>query len=76
MRIKQLPAIRQQNAHLMIVEIDDALRVACEGAGIAGEEHLVIAQADDERAAEPGADDEVRKTRTDDRQAVGSLQIG
>src|SRR5438128_6872047 len=57
----------------MIVQVNDALAEAEQRRGIAGEVMLAVADADDQRAAEASADEQVGVARTDDRQAVGPL---
>ena len=42
--------------------------------GIAGEEVFALADADDERAAQPRTDNRIGKARADDGQAVGALE--
>lgn len=59
----------------MIVEINDTFGMANESAGIGGEEHFFFAQSDDERTAEPSADDHVGEARTDDGKAIGALDL-
>ena len=58
---------------LPVVEVDDLVGVAGEGAGVAGEKVAVLPDADDERAAEAGADDDARLVRADNGEAVGAL---
>ena len=44
--------------------------------GVAGQEVLAVADADDQRAAEPGADDLAGAPGADDGQAVRPLEPG
>src|SRR5205085_8193851 len=72
--LNDLPVFRRQNAELPVVQKDDALAIAHESAGVTGEKTLAFAQAQDERTAQAGTHDRARKSRTYDRQAVGSLE--
>ena len=45
------------------------------GERVAGDEVLAVADADDERAAEPGGDDHVGTVAEHDRQAVGAAEL-
>ncbi len=58
------------------MQIDYLLRVAQQSARIAGQERFAFADAENERAAEAGADDHVWMLRTDDGQTVGALEPG
>ena len=62
-RSRMLPVFRGQHAHLMIVEIDHLVGIAGQGGRIAGQEALALAEAEHQRAAEPGADEHVRDRR-------------
>ena len=59
---------------LVVLQIDDLVGVADQGGRIAGEEVLALADADDQRAAEASADDQIGMLRADDGQAVGALE--
>ncbi len=72
--VVNVPIVRRQHAHLMVVEVDDFLGVAGQGAGVAGEKTFAVADAQHQRAAQPGADHHARLQPADDRQAVGALQ--
>jgi hypothetical protein len=58
--------------HVVVVEIDHLLGVGDDGVGVAGQEILVLAQADDQRRTAPGADDHAGRIDTHQRQAVGA----
>ena len=51
-------------------------RVADQGGQVGGDEHLVVADADDQRAAVAGHHDPVGVRRVQDRQPVGALHPG
>ena len=72
--IEDLPVVRRQHAQLVILQIDDRSALPTRAAGIAGQEVLALADADHQRAAQAGADDQVGMLRTDDGQAVGPLE--
>ena len=65
--IENVPIVRRQHAQLMILQIDDALGLTDQGAGIAGQEVLAFADAEDQRTAQAGADDQPRMQRTERR---------
>src|SRR5262249_36761734 len=50
--VKYLPTLVSQRRELMIVEIDDLLRIGDEGRRVAGQKLLPLADADDERTAQ------------------------
>ena len=58
----------------MVVEVDDLVGVADQGARVAGQEVLALADAEHQRAAQAGADDHAGLARADDGQAVGALE--
>ena len=60
----------------MVRQVDDFVGVAHERAGVAGQEELFFADADHERASQPGADDRVGKIAEKDRQAIRPLEHG
>ena len=59
-----------------LVEIDDALRDRQQRRGVGGEEVIVLAQADDQRAAGARADDAARLARRDDGDRVRAGELG
>ena len=60
----------------MIVEVDDAARCSRRRAlGSLARKRLALADAQDQRAAQPGADDQAGEARADDGQAVGALEL-
>src|SRR5207237_5410240 len=73
--VEDLPVLRSKDAHLMVAQVDDALRIADQSAWIARQENLAVADAQDQRTAEARAGDQAGKARTDDRQAIGALQM-
>ena len=73
--IEDLPILGRQDAHLVVAQVNDALRIADQGARIAGQKDFLVADAQDQRTAEAGADDHAWKARADDRQAVGALEM-
>ena len=60
---------------LAVVQVDDAGGAGDEGHHVAAEEHLALADADDEGAAVAGPDDASRLVGVDDRDAVGALEV-
>ena len=74
--VENFPVFGSEHAHLMIAQIDHALRVANQGARVAGQENLTIADAQDERTAQAGSDHQARETRADDGQPIGAFQMG
>ena len=64
------------HGELVIGQIDDLVGVADERRGVAGDEVLVVAHADHQRAAEPGGDDHIGIIAEHDRQAVGAAKLG
>ena len=55
-----------------VVQVNGVARVGDDRADIAGEKIFVLADAEDERAAAPGADDEIGNVAVDERDAVGA----
>ena len=55
-----------------VVQINGVAGVGDDGADVAGEEVFLLADPEDERAAAPGADDEVRNVAMNERDAVGA----
>ena len=58
----------------MILEINDLLGLADQGGGVAGQEIFAVADAQHQRAAQPGADHEIGILRANHRQAVSALE--
>ena len=56
-------------AHLAVLEVHDLVRVADEERTGRKRQVLAVADPEDQGAAQPGADDQVRVPRADDRQA-------
>ena len=69
-------AIRPQNGHLVVVEVDHAAGVFDNGRGIAGDDVFVLADADDQRRALAGHDQRFRLVLANDGDAVGALDLG
>ena len=61
--------------HLVVVEIDDLLRVLQDGGHVGGEEVLVARDADDERRAVAHADDLVGLLLAHDDEPVGAFEL-
>src|SRR5207244_13450294 len=72
--VEDLPAPRRQHAHLPIFEIDHLLDLADQRARIAGQEVLLLTDAEHQRASEARADYEIGKKRTEDRQPIRPLE--
>ena len=68
--------VGRDDGHLVVGQIDDLVGVADQRRGVAGDEMLAVADADHQRAAEPGGDDHVGIVAEHDRQAVGAVQLG
>ena len=60
---------------LVVGEVDDLVGVADQRRGVAGDEVLALADADHQRALQPGRDDHVRPIAEHDAQAVGAVQL-
>ena len=58
---------------LAVVEIGDLMRVAHERGDVGGDEHLLVADAEDHRAAVARGDDPPRLARVEHREPVGPL---
>ena len=56
-QVADLEVVGREPDDLAVLEERDAGGVGRDGDGVAGQEVLALAQADDQRAAEPGADD-------------------
>ena len=54
-----------EDGHLLVLQINDLLSPADQGAGVARQEMLILADADDQRTAETGGDDHVGVARRD-----------
>ena len=65
-------AARLDDGDLAVIEINRLLRVAHERGGIGGDEHFVVADAEDHCAAVTRNDDLLRMTRIHHRDAVGA----
>ena len=72
--VEDVPVVGTQDAHLPVLQIDDFLGAAHQSARVAGDKVFVGADADDERAAEAGADEQVGLAGAHDGEAVGSFQ--
>ena len=72
--VEDVPTVAVQDTHLAVVQVDDFLRVGEQGAGVAGEEMFVMADADDEGAAEAGADKQIGMARADGGDTVGAFE--
>ena len=64
-----------QHGHLVVVEVDHLRGVLDDGAGVGGDDVLVLADADDQRAALAGDDQRVGLVLADHRDAVGALDL-
>src|SRR5688572_4655872 len=71
----KVKAVGRQHGDLMVGEVYDLVGVAEERAGIAGDVMLMITDADDQRAAVAGGNDQVRPFAEQDRQAVRPLEL-
>ncbi len=65
-------SIRAQGDDLGVVEVNDLTGVGDDGADVAGQEMLALADAEDERAAAAGADDDAGEIFVNDGDAVGA----
>ena len=73
LEIEHLVSLAGDDAHLAVVEIDDLAGVRENRRRVAGDEVLAVADADQQRAALPRADDLVRIVRRDHGDAVRPL---
>ena len=73
--VNDLQRIAGQHGQFMVGQVDDLVGVAGQRRGVAGDEMLACADADDQRAAQPGGDHHFRLVAKDNRQAVGALQL-
>ena len=62
-----------QGGHLAVAEVHDRGRVADQRGQVGGDVHLLVADADDQRAPVAGHDDPVREVGVQDREPVGAL---
>ena len=69
-------ALGGQRGHLAVVEVHDRGRVPDQGGEVAGEVHLLLPDAEDERAAEAGHDQPVGEVGVHHGEAVGALDLG
>ena len=67
--------VGRDDGQLMVGQVDDAIRVADERRAVAGDEVLAVADADHQRAAQPGGDDHIRPIAKHHRQAVRAAQL-
>ena len=74
LEVADLEVAGRQADDLAVLQERDPRRVRRDRHRVAGQQVLALAQADDQRAAEPGADDLAGPLRADDRQPVGPLQ--
>ena len=56
LRLVELEVVRGEGHDVVVVEVDDLSRVRDDGGGVAGQEVLALADADDEWRTAPGAD--------------------
>ena len=66
-------AVGGDGGQLAVVEVDDLLGVAHERGDVGGDEHLALADAEDDRAAVAGHHEPVGLAGVDHGQAVGAL---
>ena len=62
-----------QRGHLAVAQVHDRGRVPDQRGQVGGDVHLLVADADDQRAPVAGHDDPVREVRVQDREPVGAL---
>ena len=79
--VAEVLAVRREplggdRGQLAVVEVRDPRRVADQRGQVGGDEHLVVADADDQRAAVAGHHDPVGVRRVQHRQPVGALDPG
>ena len=68
-------AVGRDDGQFVIGQIDDLVGVAGQGRGVAGHEMLAGADADDQRASQPGGDQHLGPLAEENRQAVGPLEL-
>ena len=66
--------IRADHDHLVVGQVDRLGRVLDDGGGVGGQDVLVVADAEDQRAAPLGADERIREVGAEDRQPEGPVQ--
>ena len=66
---------RGHGGQLAVVEVGDRRRVADQGTQVGGDVHLLVADADDQRAAVAGDHDPVGEAGVQDGDAVGALDL-
>ena len=66
----------RDHREFVVGQVDDAIGVSDERRAVAGDEVLAVADADHQRAAQPGGDDHVRPIAEHHRQAVGAAELG
>ena len=74
LEVADLEVVGRQPDDLAVLEVGDPGRVRRDRHRVAGQQVLALAEPDDQRAAEPGADDLAGTPRADHRQAVRPLQ--
>ena len=72
--VEHVPVVGGQDGQLVVLHVNDLVGLADQRGGVARQEVFVLADADDERAAEARAEDDAGEPRTDDAQAVGALE--
>ena len=65
--------VRRDGGELAVVEVDDLAGVADERGHIAGDVHLAVADADDQRRTVAGDDDPIGVVGVHHREAVGAV---
>jgi hypothetical protein len=81
--VVDLPRVAMNHVHcflrdhgqLVVGQVDDLIRAADQRRAIAGDEVLAVADADDQRAAQPGGDDHVGPIAKHHRQAVRAAKL-
>ncbi len=69
-------AVGVEHGELAVLEVDDVAGVAHERRDVGGDEHLVLADADDDGRARARGDDRVRLQGVDHDEPVGALDAG
>lgn len=64
-----------EGGHLAVVQGDDLAGVGDQGGDVGGDEHLLLADAEDDRGAVAGDDDPVREVGVQHGDAVGALDL-
>jgi hypothetical protein len=73
--ILDVKPVRVEGHEIEILEIHHLLGVGEERRGVAGDELLIVADPDHERAAPPGPEDQARTIEVNEGDPVGSLQL-